>query len=216
MATMPAMFAQGLEGYADDRLADGPGWVTFDVASIVCPVIVLHGGSDVIVDVVNARHTAAIVPNAELRIYDELGHFSIEREIVSAVSDDRTSSSSELTRRAISRVGLNRRVFVAVGLASAIGATFVGARPAAADAETIVYRLNADWGCPVGPKGRRAARAEPASGEPRTPCSDSRSSAAPWPRPVGALIAFRNRQSGISPRPAPSTTKENHHEHRTH
>jgi hypothetical protein len=31
-AAFRAMFAQGLEGYADDRLADGAGWITFDVA----------------------------------------------------------------------------------------------------------------------------------------------------------------------------------------
>ena len=28
MAEFPAMFAHGLEGYTDDRLADGAGWVT--------------------------------------------------------------------------------------------------------------------------------------------------------------------------------------------
>ncbi|HEY1004881.1 MAG TPA: hypothetical protein VGD83_35130 [Streptosporangiaceae bacterium] len=33
-AAFRAMFAQGLEGYTDDRLADGAGWITFDVASI--------------------------------------------------------------------------------------------------------------------------------------------------------------------------------------
>jgi hypothetical protein len=43
MAGFPAMFADGLQGYTDDRLADGAGWVTFDVNSIQCPVTVLHG-----------------------------------------------------------------------------------------------------------------------------------------------------------------------------
>jgi len=43
MAGFPAMFAHGLQGYTDDRLADGAGWVTFDVNSIQCPVTVLHG-----------------------------------------------------------------------------------------------------------------------------------------------------------------------------
>jgi pimeloyl-ACP methyl ester carboxylesterase len=37
------MFTHGLQGYTDDRLADGAGWVTFDVRSIRCPVTVLHG-----------------------------------------------------------------------------------------------------------------------------------------------------------------------------
>lgn len=87
LASVPAMFAQGLAGYTDDRLADGPGWVTFDVADITCPVIVLHGAADVIADAVNARHTAAIVPGAELRVVDDLGHFSIQDRLVPAILD---------------------------------------------------------------------------------------------------------------------------------
>jgi pimeloyl-ACP methyl ester carboxylesterase len=87
MAAAPATFAQGLEGYTDDRLADGGGWTTFDVADIACPVIVLHGGADVIADPVHARHTAAIVPGAELRIIDDLGHLSIQDQLVPAILD---------------------------------------------------------------------------------------------------------------------------------
>jgi pimeloyl-ACP methyl ester carboxylesterase len=90
-ATMPEMFTHGLEGYADDRIADRTGWVTFDVASISCPVIVLHGGADVIVDVIHAQHTASIVPNAQLRVFDELGHFSIIPEVLPALVDLRAS-----------------------------------------------------------------------------------------------------------------------------
>ena len=40
LAAVPATFAQGLAGYTDDRLADGPGWVTFDITDITSPVIV--------------------------------------------------------------------------------------------------------------------------------------------------------------------------------
>jgi pimeloyl-ACP methyl ester carboxylesterase len=86
-SAMPAMFTYGLEGYADDRIADGVGWTSFDVSTVACPVIVLHGRRDVMVDVIHAEHTAAIVPGAELRVFDELGHFSIEREIMPAVLD---------------------------------------------------------------------------------------------------------------------------------
>jgi pimeloyl-ACP methyl ester carboxylesterase len=86
MAAFPSMFTYGLEGYTDDRLADGGGWVGFDVGAIQCPVTVLHGGSDRMVDVIHARHTAEIVPNAELVVFDDLGHFSIEREIVPAIT----------------------------------------------------------------------------------------------------------------------------------
>ena len=82
MEAVPAMFAHGLEGYADDRIADGSGWIDFDVSAIVCPVIVLHGAADVITTVVHAEHTAAIVPGADLEAHDGLGHFSIEDEIV--------------------------------------------------------------------------------------------------------------------------------------
>ena len=32
MDGFPQMFTFGLEGYADDRIADGPGWIEFDVA----------------------------------------------------------------------------------------------------------------------------------------------------------------------------------------
>jgi len=85
MAGFPAMFAYGLEGYTDDRLADGGGWVTFDVTSIQCPVTVLHGGSDRMVDVIHARHTAELVPGAELVIFDDLGHFSIVTKVVPAI-----------------------------------------------------------------------------------------------------------------------------------
>jgi pimeloyl-ACP methyl ester carboxylesterase len=86
-AAFRAMFAQGQEGYVDDRLADGGGWVTFDVASIQCPVIVLHGASDRMVDVIHAHHTADLVPGADLVIFEDLGHFSIETRVVSAVCD---------------------------------------------------------------------------------------------------------------------------------
>jgi pimeloyl-ACP methyl ester carboxylesterase len=50
-------------------------------------VIVLHGAADVIADPIHARHTAAIVPGAELRIVDDLGHFSIEDRLVPTIVD---------------------------------------------------------------------------------------------------------------------------------
>ena len=86
-AGFPAMFAHGLQGYTDDRLADGAGWVTFDVTSIQCPVTVLHGGGDRMVDVIHARHTAELVPGAKLAVFDDLGHFSIVTKVVPAITD---------------------------------------------------------------------------------------------------------------------------------
>jgi pimeloyl-ACP methyl ester carboxylesterase len=87
MAGFPAMFAHGLQGYTDDRLADGAGWVSFDVRSIQCPVTVLHGGSDRMVDVIHAHHSAEVVPGSKLAVFDDHGHFSIVTEVVPAISN---------------------------------------------------------------------------------------------------------------------------------
>jgi len=87
MTGFPAMFAHGLQGYTDDRLADGAGWITFDVSSIQCPVTVLHGRSDRMVDVIHAHHTAGLVPGAKLAVFDDHGHFSIVTEVVPAISN---------------------------------------------------------------------------------------------------------------------------------
>ena len=86
-AAFRAMFAQGLEGLTDDRLADRPGWVSFDVTAIRCPVTIMHGGSDRMVDVIHAHHTAEVVPAAELVVFDDLGHFSIVTKVVPAISN---------------------------------------------------------------------------------------------------------------------------------
>jgi pimeloyl-ACP methyl ester carboxylesterase len=87
MAVFPAMFEQGLVGYTDDRLADGGGWDSFDVTAITCPVTVLHGEMDRMCDVLNARHTAELVPNSRLVLYEDLGHFSIEAKLLPAISE---------------------------------------------------------------------------------------------------------------------------------
>lgn len=84
---LPQMFAYGVTGFVDDRLADGRGWDTFDVKAIECPVVVLHGGSDRTCPLPNAHHTAAIVPGASLRIVDGHGHISILREMVGTIRD---------------------------------------------------------------------------------------------------------------------------------
>ena len=86
-AIFPDWFAQGLEGYTDDRLADGGGWVAFDVTAITCPVTVLHGEMDKICNVVNAHYTAEVVPNARLELYGDLGHFSIEMKLIATIRE---------------------------------------------------------------------------------------------------------------------------------
>jgi pimeloyl-ACP methyl ester carboxylesterase len=86
MSGFPAMFAQGVVGYADDRLADGPGWGSFDVDEITCPVRVIHGELDTLVNVAQAHYTAKIVPGAELHTFPDLGHFSILGEVLEVLA----------------------------------------------------------------------------------------------------------------------------------
>ena len=78
-----ATFAQGVTGYADDRLADcsSQGWSSFKVECVQCPVNIIHGEVDTIVPVAQARHTAEIVNNSDLKIYPNHGHLSISDEI---------------------------------------------------------------------------------------------------------------------------------------
>lgn len=85
--SVPPMFAWGVQGYADDRLADGPGWTGFDVSSVRCPVVVLHGEADTICPVVNAYNTAEIVPGAELHLTTDDGHFSIVGHVPEVLAD---------------------------------------------------------------------------------------------------------------------------------
>ena len=86
MAGFDQMFTFGLEGYADDRIADGPGWTEFDITQIGCPVIVLHGTQDKMVDPIHAHHTASLIPGAELVLADGHGHFSIEALVIPSLS----------------------------------------------------------------------------------------------------------------------------------
>jgi pimeloyl-ACP methyl ester carboxylesterase len=86
-AGVPAMFAWGVQGYADDRRADGSGWDTFDIADVACPVTVLHGEDDGVVDVIHARHTVSILRDARLELRPELGHLSVVAEIVPTIEE---------------------------------------------------------------------------------------------------------------------------------
>jgi pimeloyl-ACP methyl ester carboxylesterase len=85
LRSLEEMFAQGVGGYTDDRLADGPGWGSFEPSSIACPVVVLHGTADTFVPVAHAHYTATQVPGAVLRLVEDRGHFSILTEIPGAI-----------------------------------------------------------------------------------------------------------------------------------
>jgi len=78
-----ATFAQGLTGYADDRLADcsSSGWSSFDVGKVNCPVNIIHGNEDTIVPVAHAQHTSEIVKNSMLKIFPNHGHLSVINEV---------------------------------------------------------------------------------------------------------------------------------------
>lgn len=82
LASGPARWTFGVQGYTDDRLADGPGWGSFDVGAISRPVFVVHGGADTMVPVAHARHTASVVPGARLQVHDDDGHLSVIRHAV--------------------------------------------------------------------------------------------------------------------------------------
>ena len=84
-----ATFAQGVTGYADDRLADcsSQGWSSFEINNVICPVNIIHGEVDTIVPVAHARHTAEIVNDSDLKIYPNHGHLSISDEINANLSN---------------------------------------------------------------------------------------------------------------------------------
>jgi pimeloyl-ACP methyl ester carboxylesterase len=92
---MREMFTFGVQGYADDRIADGVGWGSFDVTKICCPAIVLHGEEDSVVPAAHARHTAAIVPGATLRIVPALGHMSIFGAVLPALQSLKLKEKSQ-------------------------------------------------------------------------------------------------------------------------
>ena len=77
-----AMFSFGVQGFTDDRIADGVGWESFDVGRVECPTVVLHGAADPLVPPVQAEYTANIVPGATLRVLPDLGHLSISTQVV--------------------------------------------------------------------------------------------------------------------------------------
>ena len=161
-AAFRAMFAQGLEGYADDRLADGAGWITFDVASTRCPATVLHSRSDQMADVIHARHTAELIPGANLVIFDFLGHFQHydqgrardprppaapatqrgTRTVPGHAQPRHTLTGAPLRRRdGVSQPGHQRQNRTPAGLAGHAGGVHRSPFPGAARAATLAIRL---------------------------------------------------------------------------
>jgi pimeloyl-ACP methyl ester carboxylesterase len=66
--------------------------VSFDIAAVECPVVVVHGSDDTIVNPVNARHTTSLIPQATLRIEEGHGHLSVIASIVGPLMELATGS----------------------------------------------------------------------------------------------------------------------------
>jgi pimeloyl-ACP methyl ester carboxylesterase len=79
-ATSSEAIRQGVAGVAQDMWLQGRPW-QFDPAACSAKCIVLHGEADTIVPFAHGRHTAAVVPGAELVAYPDHGHLSIITEI---------------------------------------------------------------------------------------------------------------------------------------
>ena len=75
-AAMGDEFRQGVTGYAHDITVQGRSW-TFDTGSISVPVIMAHGEDDRLVPLAHSRHTASLIPGAEMRIISGRGHLSL-------------------------------------------------------------------------------------------------------------------------------------------
>jgi pimeloyl-ACP methyl ester carboxylesterase len=74
--SMGVAFTQGVVGYGHDIWVQGRPW-SFDTSAITCPVIVVHGDDDQLVPIAHSRHTASLIPGAELRILPGVGHLSL-------------------------------------------------------------------------------------------------------------------------------------------
>jgi pimeloyl-ACP methyl ester carboxylesterase len=74
----------GPEGLADDEVAFVAPW-GFDPATVVAPVLLLHGADDPVVPTDHSRWLARRCPTAELRIGPGDGHVSILESAGSAL-----------------------------------------------------------------------------------------------------------------------------------
>ena len=73
-------FRQGVGGYAQDAWIQSLPW-DFDLSAVAAPFLVVHGLEDTVVPISHSRHTAALVPGAELREPPEHGHVTVLWEL---------------------------------------------------------------------------------------------------------------------------------------
>ena len=84
--SMGVAFAQGVVGYAHDIWVQGRPW-TFDPGAVTAPTIVVHGADDQLVPIAHSEHTASLIPGAELRVLDDVGHLSLSDELPSLAAE---------------------------------------------------------------------------------------------------------------------------------
>lgn len=79
-ASTKEAFRQGVGGYAQDAWVQGLPW-GFDLTAVAAPFLVVHGLEDTVVPIAHSRHTAALVPGAELRELPDHGHVTVLWEL---------------------------------------------------------------------------------------------------------------------------------------
>ncbi|WP_017545022.1 alpha/beta fold hydrolase [Nocardiopsis prasina] len=84
-------FAQGVGGYTQDSWVQGRPWA-FDPAAAHSPFVVVHGDADTIVPIAHSRHTAGLVPGAELRVLPGHGHVTVLWELPDLLAELRDRS----------------------------------------------------------------------------------------------------------------------------
>lgn len=84
-------FAQGVGGYTQDSWVQGRPWA-FDPGAVRAPFLVVHGDRDTVVPIAHSRHTADLVPGAELRVLPGHGHVTVLWELPALLTEvrDRT------------------------------------------------------------------------------------------------------------------------------
>ena len=85
-ATFGEAFHQGVGGFAQDITVQGRPWA-FDPGVIAAPVRVLHSEADTMVPIAHGRHTAEVIPGAELVTWPDHGHVSLMTEIPQLSAD---------------------------------------------------------------------------------------------------------------------------------
>jgi pimeloyl-ACP methyl ester carboxylesterase len=84
--TFGEAFRQGVGGFAQDITVQGRPWA-FHPNIIAAPARVLHSEADTFVPIAHGRHTAEIIPGAELVTWPDHGHVSLLTEIPQLSAD---------------------------------------------------------------------------------------------------------------------------------